>query len=397
MFRYGTTFVVGAGASAEFGMPVGADLAKMIRKSALLKNLNSEKPTFGDQTFYDTLKRLWPNAVDREKPIAAAEAIHHGVLTAVSIDAFIDRFHDDEFIPLVGKMLIALEISKAEAQSSLSKQYWTSLQASSMFVDKNTYGRKLINPDDTWLGQFTRILFDGVRNPQQVGAGINIICFNYDRCIEYYLRTQIAAAYRMSISEAQDIVRKINIIHPYGTLGELPLMPNAYGDQILEFGAERDEYFKLEDIAKTIKTYTERQHQPDVIKRIHDAIAHSNVLTFLGFGFNNQNLDLLRVGNLDNVYSAIKHRPIYSTGKGIEKQVESTIKRRILQLLFPNEKSHEGIKHTVQIEYGQTCSELLYTHNMNLSSFQQAYFAVDEQMNATIPIRVRSRAESAED
>lgn len=397
MFRNGTTFVIGAGASAEFGMPVGSELAQLIRKSALLTRIGHRDPSVGDTAFYETVMRLWPRAADRENPLAAAKAINEGIHTAVSIDAFTERFQDDEFIPIIGKMLIALEISKAEAESSMSKRYWPALQADPKHTERNIFGRTLINPDETWLGQFFRILCDGVRSPGEIGNNISIICFNYDRCIEYYLRAQIAAAYRISIEESHEIVKQINIIHPYGTLGELAQVPSAYGDESLEFGPKRDVFFKLENIARNIKTYTERQHQPDIIRRIHDAIAYCKVLTFLGFGFNNQNLDLLRVGNLDSVYGDLKHRPIFTTGKGIAQQVENTIKRRILHLLFPDENKHDSIKHTVKVEFGQTCSELLYTHNMNLSAFQQGYFAVDEQNNATIPIKVASRAVGTED
>ncbi len=261
-FRNNTTFVIGAGASAEFGMPVGSELAQSIRKSALLRNFGGRDPIVGDPTMYETFGRLWSQASDREEPLKAAKTIHDGIHTAVSIDAFIDRFSDDEFIPLVGKMLIALKIAKAERESSLFPDKWNNLREYPRSKAINSTGKSLTNPDDTWLGHFFRILVDGVKDPGKIGNNISIICFNYDRCIEHYLRHQIAAAYRMNIGHADEIVKSINIIHPYGTLGDLPVNQGGSGDQLLEFGQERDRYFRPENIAKNIKTYTERKHQP---------------------------------------------------------------------------------------------------------------------------------------
>ncbi|TAV50393.1 hypothetical protein ELI30_19780 [Rhizobium leguminosarum] len=372
MFRNYTTFVIGAGASAEFGMPVGSELAKSIKKSALLRNLGHKNADVGDDTLYETVRRLWPNAIDRTKPLKAAQDINEGVHTAVSIDAFIDRFANDPDIALMGKMLIALEIAKAEAESSMAQRYWPSIDEDNS-TPRNAAGKPLINPDDTWIGHFFRILCDGVQDARDLGENITIICFNYDRCIEYYLRKQIAAAYRISLADAHEIVMGMNIIHPYGTLGELTLNKSGHGDGLLPFAPERDNYFRLEKIAENIRTYTQQQHEPEMIKKIHDAIALNNVLVFLGFGFNNQNLDLLRVSHLDE-YGELGSRNIYSSGLGIAQQVDKTIKRRIMHLLWQEQRKHDQSASRVHIEYGQKCWELFNTHSMNLSSFTRAYF-----------------------
>ncbi|MCA1444898.1 hypothetical protein I6F07_33060 [Ensifer sp. IC4062] len=180
MFRYGTTFVIGAGASAEFAMPVGTELAGLIQHSALLANLGSRDPKVGDETLYANFSRLWPrtNMDSRKLALTALSTINKGIHTAVSIDAFIDRFSDDPYITQLGKMLIALEISKAERESSLSDEHWQVLRENPKADIKNKYGKKLVNPDDTWLGHFFRILCDGVRNPMELGNNIRIICFN---------------------------------------------------------------------------------------------------------------------------------------------------------------------------------------------------------------------------
>lgn len=74
------------------------------------------------------------------------------------------------------------------------------------------------------------MLFDGVRNSDvdNVGSNITIICFNYDRCIEMYLEHAIVNAFRdVPADRARQIVARINIIHPYGSLGNLKSIPLA--------------------------------------------------------------------------------------------------------------------------------------------------------------------------
>ncbi|KRB58467.1 hypothetical protein ASE04_27525 [Rhizobium sp. Root708] len=373
MFRENTTFVIGAGASAEFGMPVGTELAQRIKRSAVLRNLGAPKSEIGDQNFFETLLRAYPAGEPRERAIAAARAIQGGIHTAVSIDAFIDRFPEEREIANLGKVLIALEIIKAEDDCSLTAKREPDFEARPAAPMLNKSGKQLINPDNTWIGHFFRILCDGVRNAKDIGRGVSIVCFNYDRCIEYYLRKQIAAAYRITLSEAHEIVMGMNIIHPYGTLGELALHDSGYGEKKLGFGLHPSDV-ELEHIAANIKTYTEQQHDPETIGRIHGAIEFASVLVFLGFGFNNQNLDLLRV---DGGPAKREHRinpVVYSSGYGIAKQVEDTLKRRILHLLYSHRPHHDAVKNRVSVEFGQTCAELFSVHNMNLSSFTRAVF-----------------------
>lgn len=59
MFRDKTTFVIGADASAEFGMPVGWELAKLIKASALIKGFNTI-PTSGDRFFVESSAMILP-------------------------------------------------------------------------------------------------------------------------------------------------------------------------------------------------------------------------------------------------------------------------------------------------------------------------------------------------
>lgn len=355
MFRRNTTFVIGAGASKEFGLPVGAELAERIKESALFRYGNfRQEQRFGDQFFAEKLIARFPNAAERAPYAKALHAIRDGIFTSVSIDAFIHRFRADPDIAAMGKALIALEIAKAESDSPMS-----------MAKTEEQAGLDRSDLDQTWIGSFLRILLDGVADPQSVGEGITIICFNYDRCIEFYLREAFIKAFRISRRDAHDIVYRMNIIHPYGTLGNLPEGSDQYGPGLLPFGPELKHPFDPFEVAKNIRTYTERMEDVAVIQRIHDAIEECSQLIFLGFGFNNQNLDLLRIKTL---VKSILQRPIFTTAWDTPGEMNPTIRRRVLDLFL---SKHHLWQKPFHIGNNMGCKRLFDVYGMEFASFTQ--------------------------
>jgi hypothetical protein len=363
MFRKNTTFVIGAGASAEFGLPVGWQLADKIKRRSECIRRGPGLPVPRDEFLANLLRYHFGEKMMPEV-FRCLAVISNGIKTAVSIDAFIDRFRDDILIATLGKLLITLEIADAERDSMMHSDQIATQQ----FIAAPK------TADDTWIGSFAKILFDGVSNPNEIGGDLTIICFNYDRCIEHYLAETIATAYDVKLQQAETIVDNLNIIHPYGTLGALPTTAIPNGPDVLPFGPILDETVDWVEIAsRNIRTYTEQRHEPATIKRIHDAVAQAESLIFLGFGFNNQNLDLLRVANVPE-YGESDQKNVFSSGRGIPQQVDETIKRRIMHLLWDNPMRHRQNQNRVHVEYGQSCSELFGTHNMNFSSFTRSTF-----------------------
>ncbi|WP_373413558.1 SIR2 family protein [Ensifer aridi] len=377
MIREKTTFVIGAGASVEFGLPVGTQLAAEIKQTAKMpgRNISSMYSAYMRDFLYEKFK----GDAERSEVIKAINAIHQGIHTAVSIDAFIHRHRSSEAIQRFGKALIALEVLKAENNSTLWAEHWNAFQTDpDRVVGSNYGGAKLVNPDYTWIGHFFRVLCDGIDNPHDVGKNINIICFNYDRCIEHYLTQNLAAAYRIDLNTALDIVENhINIIHPYGYLGKLSTVVNGRDGDRISYGYEIPQsWFDIEDISGNIRTYTEQSHDADTVQRIHRAMVDCHNLIFLGFGFNNQNLDLLRVKHI--LQDDLAPKNIYATAVGIHSQVDETLKRRILDLFESGKKAHDHWKSHVHIEYGQGCKELFRIHDMNFTRFTQSGVFIDE-------------------
>lgn len=113
MFKKRTVLVVGAGASFEAKMPVGTELAGKIAEAAAAIRK-------GDRSFGTRLQELayslnqFTQPQERQKLSTAAAKIENGIHLAGSIDAFIDRHHNDEHVARLGKALIASEILNAE-------------------------------------------------------------------------------------------------------------------------------------------------------------------------------------------------------------------------------------------------------------------------------------------
>jgi hypothetical protein len=57
----------------------------------------------------------------------------------------------------------------------------------------------------------------------------SFIIFNYDRCLEQFLVNALPRLYAISETEADSIVHNINIIHPYGSVGELGRIASRSG------------------------------------------------------------------------------------------------------------------------------------------------------------------------
>lgn len=361
-FRGKTTFVIGAGASNEFGLPVGSQLAALIKAATRTLQRRSYDPTFADEDTIHPVLRAFDKA-EQGMAFKALTTIHQSIHTAVSIDALVDRF-DDPYVARAAKALIAVLILRAERTSTLSKSTWDHFTENPYIVMKTTHA-EVRNPDQTWMGQFFRILTDNVRDPEEIGKEISIICFNYDRCIEYYLTKTISEAYQISRERALEIVERINIIHPYGSLGKLAMSGQDIQEDRIAFGPDENFPVDYKDVSESIRTYTEQITDLGQVARIHDAMS-CNVLVFLGFGFNNQNMNLLRVDGTGTTPSAV-----YVSAHGFYRQVEATLVRRIAALYDRTPRHDIAGRIAAGLEFGATASDLFAIHNPNLSSFKR--------------------------
>src|SRR6185295_10588589 len=100
---------------------------------------------------------------------------------------------------------------------------------------------------------------------------VAFIVFNYDRCLEHFLEYALFGLYGIPRRDAASLVRKLTIIHPYGTIGDLQALP---------FGGTKDSYPELFPLASRIKTYTESFEERDDLNRIRMEMLQAECIVF---------------------------------------------------------------------------------------------------------------------
>jgi hypothetical protein len=149
-----TVFIVGAGASAEVGLPVGSGLAERIGRLLDIQYRNFNELTSGDILLAETLQycaqRNASGQHDQNQLFAAGRLIGQAMAASLSIDNFIDWHRGNAAVELCGKLAIARAIVHAEKTSKL---YTDVTRPNDILRHDRAKG--------TWLNDFWKLLSDG--------------------------------------------------------------------------------------------------------------------------------------------------------------------------------------------------------------------------------------------
>lgn len=296
------TFVIGAGASKEVGLPIGDKLKEQI--AATLK-FNANGSVGGNSTvreaMYKMLQKHKEPSANIDTYFSASKLISDAMAQAESIDNFIDSHRSNVVVSRCGKLAIAACILKAERASSL----WVN----------NSNRKNTINFDScasTWFSALFKLITQNAERSDLAAhiKRIRIITFNYDRCIEHYLHRSFQNYYSMSPQEATDMLANLCIYHPYGKVGNLPWEASSGG---VDFG-DNPYSDALMQIADSLLTFTEGTNaKASQIESIRKCVQSASNLVFLGFAFHERNLQLL-YGTEPSITNETK---IYGSALGI--------------------------------------------------------------------------------
>ena len=288
MLRKPTLFVLGAGASYELGMPLGVKLAEQIADYLKFK-FDYGRMIEGNFDFYDALRSHLPNP-ERDLAILnnhlrAASRIREGIRIARSIDNYVDSHRGDLEVQMLAKVAIFDCILKSEQGSRLYQQ------------PNGKVSYEVSKLEKTWINEFVSLLFDGVSKDEigNVFSNLSVISFNYDRCLQQGLVLALHNLYHLDISTCHDIVDKLEIVYPYGSLGPLNLRSSA---NAIPFGVDIHKSL-LFDKSNTIRTYTEQQKDDAVLKKTEHIVRNSQTIVFLGCAFHPQNVKTLAAASAD--------------------------------------------------------------------------------------------------
>ena len=309
-----TVFVLGAGASAEVGMPVSAQL-KLAISELLEDRMSSDGRTSRSAESHE-----FRSAVADSLPIfrgqkgllySAAFRISTGVSFASSIDNFL-KITGDERVTALAKASIAKVILDCERNSKL----WFDPKSYSNHLDPTKI-------DNTWYQEFAQLFFEGLTwddIPKELEKLV-VVSFNYDRCFEHFMRHAMRALYGTSLHEVDEVLRNLKVIHPYGLVGELDWQLTNPQHPGIEFGGNWQN--RLAELSPQIRTFNEAADD-GILRQVRDEVASVGKLVFLGFAFHPQNVSMFKTKGPS------KEKDIYATTRMISNVAWDAIKRELL-------------------------------------------------------------------
>ena len=346
MFKSRTVFVIGAGASKEFGFPLGADLTAQIASSLNFRFEHGQYSGGGDGTILDAIRRSEGALHDTNGRLRAASIhIREAMPISPSIDNYMEAHSTSTEIAVVAKIAIASEIVRAEANSRLK-------------VNRDYPWRlRFDNLGDNWIRRLFIRLVEGVKKAdiKNILANVSFIIFNYDRCVEQFLFYALQAYYQIPDTTAADILNSVTFIHPYGAVGRLPWQVCTDETATVEFGEDVGAD-KLIHSSSSLVTFAESQASARK-GEIAQLISGMQCITFLGFAFLEQNMELIRG-------SAPSLTRVYATAYGFSDSDVSVIRGKIVTAF----QTMPMLQNTqVQVKNDLKCTELLNSFSLSIT------------------------------
>jgi hypothetical protein len=290
------TFVIGAGASTEFGLPTGKRLLEIISNLVVRTPDASGSRYAIDSDLQSGLKEIagklsrTSNSND-ELSLLLDEAtwISSIALMAPSIDNLLHSHRNTHSIDRIGKLFICKAILEAEASSFLANlSIHNTLQHFPLRRSNRGVGEYI---SDKWIGKLFTLLVE-MRDFEKFLENldrIDFLCFNYDRCIEQAMTSLAIRYYKLNDLQGQEVLDRLRVSHIYGSLGAL----SVSAGMVQGFGDTRAD---LTNLSERIETFTEPKFEESIKETISASFRDCSVALFLGYGFLEINNRLLFEG-----------------------------------------------------------------------------------------------------
>jgi hypothetical protein len=294
-----TVFVLGAGASHDYGLPLGDKLIKDVYGhssggetgkallSAILQRGAEHLPEPQSQH-----PSVWIDQFRQELQIAGR----------YSIDAFIESRADD--YDLIGRCAIAQQLLKYDYDGAPHQA-----------------------PDDKDWYRYLLSNILGSTPDQFVANQLRIITFNFDRSFERALFSALESNYK-DAERRLGLYEHIPILHIHGRLGGANWKPSRDRDPFLSRIALHT--VSPHDIRRSADHIHIVHHKldEDVLRRAAEWLLWSKRICFLGFSFHPLNLIKLQIP------SSLRNKTIWATRYGIPDGPFSNIYRAV---------THDGV------------------------------------------------------
>ncbi len=289
-----TVFVLGAGASCPYGYPSGVQLREEICLNLQNKYLN-----------YINSLQLDEGAKEDRRENSKYFIKTFNDSTTKSIDLFLAR---NSHLAETGKNIIAYTIFDAEIKSN--------------FRERSKY------PEQDWYFYLFGRLTDGVIDLKKLrritaNSKVSFITFNYDRSLEQFLYESFRNSFTKAPKhEIVTIMDSIEIIHMYGCIAPLDWQDGekgvAYKPSITESLLNR--------YSSNIKTIYEQNNDSE-LEDVEELLTDAEQIFYLGFGYAEENMDILKVPETMNSSAYIYGTAFKSSAKEIQDIVRKIVTR----------------------------------------------------------------------
>jgi hypothetical protein len=347
MFKRRTLFVLGAGASAEVGLPLGSQLADTIgtKVDIRFEEFGTKSVGSGDMELFEQIRAKFPTEAAEYQE--AGWLIRDGIGLSSSIDDFLDVHSKNKRLVRYGKAAIVKSVLEAERKSKL-------------FVEH--LGQKTLDfssIENTWFVKLMRLLGRGIsrETARQIFDSVSFIVFNYDRCFEQFLFHALQKLYGIEGQEAFAILSDLHIIHPYGLVGAFAGQSSRIG---IPFGGHgqrlREDYVALSD---QVSTYTEQVTDSGLLSQIHREISQAECIVSLGFAYHDQNMTMLMPP------SAMPHKFMFGTAFDMSDADRNVVVDQIARFFTPNMSAQVRAERIKIVNL--TCAKLFDDYGKSLT------------------------------
>ena len=334
MFNSPTVIVLGAGASAPFGFPLGSDLWKDI-----LADLNSLQQEVDRETPLRQLRRNHPISVDEfaKKPHSSLAHFLHSSLTEhligrqitvrellefktefeIASHDTIDRFLRDNPSQLeIGKILLAQHI--------LLKMYGRDDNRNQMTL--RTFTNREYANHRNWYQLLTNRIREGTSSAEQLKKNsLTIVTFNYDLSLEIALGQMLGGTENHSGAKLADVV---DILHVNGKPAQIPNSISNVGEFIIT-------------AANSLNIVEEKidSELTEIREKAKSAINSADRVYIMGFHFDPSNIESIGLG--DHPHKAKIYSLNFDGHAGVEQRImQLGIQKTNIKSGSPGNKLH---------------------------------------------------------
>lgn len=275
MIKTNTVLILGAGASWDYGFPVGTSLR--------------------DQICKEIYSGVCPYLVPKWKLPQLRSFAQNLLESRISVDAFLEEHPD--YLDM-GKFAIASTLLPCENELLL---YDTWLYPEKTQVEGKNH----------WYDILFGKLIDGADFDNFKDNRLSVITFNYDRSFEHFLFNSFRSSRKKAKEDEAGCIAQVSsieVVHVYGSLGRLPWQPDSgllKGVPEVKYsalGSGGDVSPKIATIdlaAKSIDLVRDGSGDTPAFARAKELLQQAQRIYILGFGFNMTNLERLGLSDPD--------------------------------------------------------------------------------------------------